>query len=161
MKSVVRTALLATATTARANPCPIIIDVRDTADGIGNSRAGFESGHISCAISVPKDEFTAWLEKNKDGYKSNQPFYTYCYSGNRSGKAKEELVTAGFSNAKNGGSYFVEADKKVLNELCDTQKKCVAGSAPSPIDDASGSSSLQGPAVLSLALAVVGCASLM
>ena len=149
-------------------PCPIIIDVRDKADtGVNpHKKKGWDSGHISCAISVPKAEFTAWLEKNKDSYESNQPFYTYCYSGDLSGKAKDEMVTAGFANAKNGGSYFWHEDEKVLNEICDIQKTCLASTTKTTDmaalpGNASGSSSLQSPVVLSLALAVVGFASLL
>ena len=106
-------------------PCLIIIDVRDREDMLGgDNKTGYNTGHICCAISVPIAELTDWLEKNKDSYQTNQPFYTYCYTGNRAGRAKDEMIAAGFFNTKNGGGYFVEADRKVLNELCEAQKKC-------------------------------------
>lgn len=73
----------------------LVIDVRTAAE--------FDSGHLSQAINMPLEEISALLPskvKNK-----SKVLLLHCQSGMRSGAAKRQLKSIGYSNAFNLGSY--------------------------------------------------------
>lgn len=80
-----------------------IIDVRTDGE--------YNNSHYSGAVNIPVDEIgnrISELNLTKD-----ETFVVYCRSGNRAGKAKEELEAMGYTNVINGVS------KGSLNKLLD------------------------------------------
>jgi phage shock protein E len=72
----------------------IIIDVR--------SKGEFSGGHIRGSINIPVDQLGNNLGKIKD---KSKPVITCCASGARSASAKSILISKGYSNVYNGGSW--------------------------------------------------------
>lgn len=73
----------------------IILDVR--------SKGEFAGGHIKGAINLPLDSLRNNLAKLKD---KNTPIITCCASGMRSASAKGILLSNGFKEVYNGGSWY-------------------------------------------------------
>ncbi len=73
----------------------LLIDVRTSEE--------FAQGHIDGAINIP------WQETGKlisaIGTDKNRPVVVYCHSGNRSGKAKVNLETKGYTHVFNATGY--------------------------------------------------------
>lgn len=73
----------------------LVIDVRSPGE--------FNSGHLAKAINLPLDEIETALPKRvKD---KSQVILLHCASGMRSGVAKSKLISLGYTNAFNLGSY--------------------------------------------------------
>jgi phage shock protein E len=72
----------------------VILDVRTTGE--------FQSGHIKGAVNIP----VQILPQKLNQLDKNKPIITCCASGMRSGTAKSMLISAGFSQVFNGGSWF-------------------------------------------------------
>lgn len=75
----------------------VVIDVRSPEE--------FADDHLPTATNIPVDEIgqrTAEVEKLVGGEKS-KPIVVYCGTGNRAGKAQQQLEAAGFSRIINGG----------------------------------------------------------
>lgn len=73
----------------------LVIDVRSPEE--------FNSGHLPEAINIPVDQIeTALPQRVKD---RNQTLLLHCASGMRSGVAQKKLVSLGYVNAHNLGSY--------------------------------------------------------
>jgi len=73
----------------------LVIDVRTERE--------FNSGHLSQAINMPLEEISALLpSKVKD---KSKVLLLHCQSGMRSGAAKRQLTSLGYSNVFNLGSY--------------------------------------------------------
>lgn len=75
----------------------VVIDVRTTDE--------FAEGHLPQAVNIPIEDWgtrMADVEKAA-GTDKAKPIVVYCASGQRAGKAKEQLGTAGYSNVVNGG----------------------------------------------------------
>ena len=73
----------------------LVIDVR--------TRGEFNSGHLTNAINIPLDEITTavpqrWPDKC-------QTLLLHCQSGMRSGMAQKKLISLGYTNTFNLGSY--------------------------------------------------------
>lgn len=79
-----------------------IIDARDKED--------YDKGHLPGAIFMSADEID--LSKVPEG----KPVYTYCYSGNRSGKIAQALAEAGYENVFNAIDGTKEDDSYTLTE---------------------------------------------
>ncbi len=77
----------------------LVIDVR-TPDEFGE-------GHLPRATNIPIQAFAqriAEVDKLTGGDKT-KPLVVYCASGNRSGKAKQQLEAAGYTQVVNGGAF--------------------------------------------------------
>ena len=72
----------------------IILDVR--------SKGEYAGGHIKGSINISVDTLANNLSKLKD---KNQPIITCCASGMRSASAKNILVSKGYTQVHNGGSW--------------------------------------------------------
>jgi phage shock protein E len=73
----------------------LVIDVRSAGE--------FSSGHLAKAINIPLDEIETALPKRvKD---KNQALLLHCASGMRSGMAQKKLISLGYTNSFNLGSY--------------------------------------------------------
>jgi phage shock protein E len=83
-----------------------IIDVRTEAE--------WNTGHLEGALHI---EWQDILELSSDIPKDEE-IYLYCRSGNRSGKATNILLDAGYVNAKNAGSIS-EASKLLNTKIID------------------------------------------
>jgi rhodanese-related sulfurtransferase len=71
----------------------VIMDVR--------TKREFQDGHIKSSVNIPLNNLKDQLSKlNK-----NKPVITCCASGSRSAVAKRILISAGFSEVHNGGSW--------------------------------------------------------
>ncbi|MEI7533804.1 MAG: rhodanese-like domain-containing protein [Verrucomicrobiae bacterium] len=73
----------------------LVIDVR--------TRGEFNSGHLTNAVNIPLDEITTavpqrWPDKS-------QTLLLHCQSGMRSGMAQKKLISLGYTNTFNLGSY--------------------------------------------------------
>ena len=71
-----------------------VIDVRTEAE--------WNTGHLEGALHI---EWQDILKITSDIQKDEE-IYLYCRSGNRSGKATQILLEAGYINVKNAGSIF-------------------------------------------------------
>ncbi len=71
----------------------LIIDVRTEAE--------FKNNHVKGAVNMPLQTINAHIGK----LKQNQILITCCASGMRSHAAKNILVSKGFKNVHNGGSW--------------------------------------------------------
>jgi phage shock protein E len=80
----------------RAQDAGVLIDVRTPAE--------YEAGHIEGATNVDflGGQFAAEFEQ----YDKAKTYYLYCASGNRSGKAAQLMLDAGFSNVFNAGGFM-------------------------------------------------------
>ncbi|MDH3982380.1 MAG: rhodanese-like domain-containing protein [Kiritimatiellaceae bacterium] len=73
----------------------LVVDTRTSGEYAG--------GHIEEAINIPYDEISREIYKHtKD---QSKWIIVYCHSGARSGAAKKSLVSAGYTNVVNGGSF--------------------------------------------------------
>jgi phage shock protein E len=72
----------------------IIIDVR--------SKGEFAGGHIKGSVNIPVDQLGSHIAKLKS---KNKPIITCCASGMRSASAKSFLMSKGFTEVYNGGSW--------------------------------------------------------
>jgi len=71
----------------------VILDVR--------TKDEFQSGHLRNSINMPVDN----LEKNLKKLNKNKPIITCCASGARSASARRILLSNGFEQVYNGGSW--------------------------------------------------------
>jgi len=72
----------------------VIVDVR--------TKAEFQSGHLKNSINIPIDK----LQQNIGKIKKDKPVITCCASGARSGSARRILISSGFEQVYNGGSWY-------------------------------------------------------
>lgn len=73
----------------------VIIDVR--------TKAEYTGGHIKGSKNIPLQTLNANSNLPKD---KNKPVITCCASGMRSASAKKTLISKGFTNVHNGGSWI-------------------------------------------------------
>ena len=71
-----------------------VIDVRTEAE--------WKTGHLEGALHIEWQD----ILKIPSDIEKDEEIYLYCRSGNRSGKATQILLEAGYTNAKNAGSIF-------------------------------------------------------
>ena len=71
-----------------------IIDVRTTGEYAG--------GHIKGSINIPLNALGSQMSK----IKKDKPVITICASGMRSGAARSTLLSSGFTEVYNGGSWY-------------------------------------------------------
>ena len=71
----------------------VIIDVRSSQE--------FAEGHFPGAINIPHHDILTGVKKIK--LAKSEALILYCRSGNRSRKAQEMLINAGFTNTQNAG----------------------------------------------------------
>lgn len=71
-----------------------ILDVR--------TKAEYEHGHIKGSINIPVDQLAGNLSRLKDKHK---PIITCCASGVRSASARRILLSIGYAQVYNGGSW--------------------------------------------------------
>jgi len=71
----------------------IILDVR--------TKGEYQSGHLSNSINIPVDNLQGNLKK----LDKNRPIITCCASGARSASARRVLLSNGFEQVYNGGSW--------------------------------------------------------
>ena len=81
----------------------VVIDVRTLDE--------WSSGHLENAMNV---EWQDILNKTNSVTK-DEKIYLYCRSGNRSGRATQILIDAGYSNVTNAGSLKQASDLLNLN----------------------------------------------
>jgi rhodanese-related sulfurtransferase len=73
----------------------VIIDVR--------TKGEFAGGHIKGSTNIPVNQLAANLGKFKN---KENTIITCCASGARSGAAKRLLISSGYTNVYNGGSWY-------------------------------------------------------
>ena len=71
-----------------------VIDVRTEAE--------WKTGHLEGALHIEWQD----ILKIPSDIQKDEEIYLYCRSGNRSGKATQILLEAGYINVKNAGSLF-------------------------------------------------------
>ena len=71
----------------------VILDVR--------TKGEYQSGHLSNSINIPVDNLQGNLKK----LDKNRPIITCCASGARSASARRVLLSNGFEQVYNGGSW--------------------------------------------------------
>lgn len=71
-----------------------VVDVRTPAE--------FAAGHHPRAKNIPVDEVQSRIAEFGD---KSKPVVVYCASGNRSGRAKQVLLAAGYKDVTNAGGY--------------------------------------------------------
>ena len=71
-----------------------VIDVRTEAE--------WKTGHLEGALHIEWQD----ILKIPSDIQKDEEIYLYCRSGNRSGKATQILLEAGYINAKNVGAIF-------------------------------------------------------
>lgn len=86
-----------------------LIDVRTPAE--------FREVHASIAVNIPLDQLTAEQIKDRLNGDGADPVYLICQSGNRSSKACQKLIDAGFVNviSVEGGTKAWEAEGLPVN----------------------------------------------
>lgn len=72
-----------------------IIDVRTPAE--------YKAGHLKGAANI--DWLAGDVQRNVGKFDTNETYYLYCASGNRSGQAANFLFERGFKNVFNIGGY--------------------------------------------------------
>ena len=77
-----------------------LVDVRTSKE--------FESGSVPGAVNIPLDQ----VESSLEVFSGKENIVVFCRSGNRSGKAKKILESAGILNVINGGGW-----KEVLSRM--------------------------------------------
>lgn len=70
-----------------------IIDVR--------SKAEYQQGHLKNSVNIPLDKIDHSIKK----LDKNKPVITCCASGMRSAVARKVLISNGFTQVYNGGSW--------------------------------------------------------
>ena len=83
----------------------VLLDVRSAEE--------FADKHLPGAVNIPVDALDGRLEEMKKltGGDSQKPIVVYCASGNRAGRAKKVLGSAGFGQVTNLGS-IADWDRK-------------------------------------------------
>jgi rhodanese-related sulfurtransferase len=71
----------------------VILDVR--------TKSEYQSGHLRDSINIPVDNLQGSLKK----LDKNKPIITCCASGARSASARRILLSNGFEQVYNGGSW--------------------------------------------------------
>jgi phage shock protein E len=79
----------------RMQDAGVLIDVRTPAE--------YEAGHIEGASNV--DFLGGQFATEFEQYDKSKTYYLYCASGNRSGKAAQLMIDAGFVNVFNAGGF--------------------------------------------------------
>ncbi len=72
----------------------VIIDVR--------TRGEYAQGHVKGSVNIPLDT----LQSQMNTLKKDKPVITCCASGMRSSSAKGMLLSNGFKEVHNGGSWY-------------------------------------------------------
>lgn len=72
----------------------VIIDVRTTGEYAG--------GHIKGSVNIPLNVLQSQMGK----LKKDKPIITCCASGMRSSSARSALLSQGFAEVHNGGSWY-------------------------------------------------------
>lgn len=72
----------------------VIVDVR--------TKGEFQTGHLRNSINMPVDN----LQQNLKKLNKNKAIITCCASGSRSASARRILLSNGFENVYNGGSWY-------------------------------------------------------
>ena len=72
----------------------IIVDVRSSGE--------YVSGHLKRSVNIPLDT----LKMKHGKLKKSTPVITCCASGMRSSTAKKILLSSGFEQVHNGGSWY-------------------------------------------------------
>lgn len=80
----------------------VILDVR--------TKGEYSGGNIKGSMNIPVDALSGQLHKFKD---KSKPIITCCASGMRSAAAKRILISKGFSEVHNGGSWHGLQNKLV------------------------------------------------
>ena len=77
----------------------VVIDVRTAAE--------VAEGHLPQATSIPLQDFSQRIAEVDalTAHDKAKPIVVYCASGNRSGKAKQLLEAAGYTQVVNGGGF--------------------------------------------------------
>jgi len=83
----------------------LVIDVRSSDE--------FNSGNLANAVNIPMDQLAAILPKQVTD--KDQVLLLHCLTGTRSGMAKSQLKSLGYTSVFNLGSYF-RARKIVGNQ---------------------------------------------
>ncbi|HEV2135852.1 MAG TPA: rhodanese-like domain-containing protein [Terracidiphilus sp.] len=73
----------------------LVVDVRTPAE--------FSARHLPGAINVPLDQIEATFSRRVTD--KNEPILLHCQAGTRSAVAKRKLISLGYTNARNLGSY--------------------------------------------------------
>lgn len=75
----------------------VVVDVRTPEE--------FAEGHLPKATNIPIQDFAQRIAEVDTlvGTDKTRPTVVYCASGNRSGKAKQQLEAAGYTEVVNGG----------------------------------------------------------
>lgn len=71
----------------------VVVDVR--------TKQEYASGHVKGSLNIPLDA----LQKRMKELPANRPIITCCASGMRSGTARRILLSNGFKDVYNGGSW--------------------------------------------------------
>ena len=72
----------------------LVVDVRTPGE--------FASGHHPRAVNIPVDQVRSRIAEFGD---KKKPVVVYCASGNRSGRAKQALESAGYTQVTNAGGF--------------------------------------------------------
>ncbi len=72
----------------------IIVDVRTTGE--------FAGGHVKGSVNIPLNSLQSQLGK----LKKDKPVITCCASGMRSSSARSMMISSGFTEVHNGGSWY-------------------------------------------------------
>lgn len=78
----------------------LILDVRSPQE--------FKGGHIKSAVNIPLQSVSNSKSLPDD---KNRPIITCCASGRRSGIAKSQLKSKGYTNVHNGGGWMALKSK--------------------------------------------------
>ncbi len=78
----------------------IILDVR--------TKGEYDQGHVKGSINISVDALSNQLNRLKD---KNKPIITCCATGMRSGSAKRLLISKGYKEVHNGGSWYKLEDR--------------------------------------------------
>jgi phage shock protein E len=73
----------------------LVVDVRTPAE--------FSARHLPGAINIPLDQIESTFPLRVSD--KNQPILLHCQAGTRSAVAKRKLISLGYANARNLGSY--------------------------------------------------------
>ena len=81
----------------------VVIDVRTPDE--------WSSGHLENAMNIEWQD----IQNITNSVNKDEKIYLYCRSGNRSGRATQILIDAGYSNVTNAGSLKQASDLLNLN----------------------------------------------
>ena len=63
----------------------------------------FAEGHVDRAVNIPVEDLAGRMAEVSKLARKDQPIVVYCASGHRAGKARRELLSAGYVQVVNGG----------------------------------------------------------